>query len=242
MTDSGNIQNNGSQTPPPPPPPAAPVTPEAAPKKKRTRNILLGVGAAILLIIIITSVAGGGKSTTDSASPATTKAAAAASTTVAPASAKTCKETPNTESFDSKKQGLYPTRAGVTKTDHEAAVGDCVRLNGLTTYVTAADVVTDSITKKQGILVTVSQTNRDKSAKSYNPFEWKLQTPQGTLESMTIIFGDSSQSLSSGELVTGGTVSGTVAFEYAGPGVYYAVYDPLGSLQPDVGVWGITVP
>ncbi len=241
MTDSGNTQNNGSNTPPPPPP-AAPVTPEAAPKKKRTRNILLGVGAAILLIIIISSVAGGGKSKTDSASSPTTKAAAEATTTIAPASTKTCKDTPNTESFDSKKQGLYPARAGVTKTDHEAVVGDCVRVSGATTYVTAATVTTDSITNKQGIIVTVSQTNRDKATKSYNALDWKIQTPQGTIENMTIIFGDNSKSLSAGELVTGGSVEGTVAFDYAGPGTYYVQYKPLLNLGSDVGIWGITVP
>ena len=200
------------------------------------------MGAAILLIIIISSVAGGGKSKTDSASSPTTKAAAEATTTIAPASTKTCKDTPNTESFDSKKQGLYPARAGVTKTDHEAVVGDCVRVSGATTYVTAATVTTDSITNKQGIIVTVSQTNRDKATKSYNALDWKIQTPQGTIENMTIIFGDNSKSLSAGELVTGGSVEGTVAFDYAGPGTYYVQYKPLLNLGSDLGVWGITVP
>ena len=204
------------------------------------------MGAAILLIIIISSVAGGGKSKTDSASSPTTKAgdvkAADSASTTAAASKKTCKETPNTESFDSKKQGLYPARAGVTKTDHEAVVGDCVRVSGATTYVTAATVTTDSITNKQGIIVTVSQTNRDKATKSYNALDWKLQTPQGTIENMTIIFGDNSKSLSAGELVTGGSVEGTVAFDYAGPGTYYVQYKPLLNLGSDLGVWGITVP
>ncbi len=187
-------------------------------------------------------MAGGGKSKSDASAPVTTKAAAASSTTAAAASAKTCKDTPNSESFDSKKQGLYPNRAGVTKTDHEAAVGDCVRISGATTYVTAADVTTDSLTKKQGIIVTVSETNRDKATKSYNALDWKLQTPQGTVENMTIIFGDTTKSLSAGELVTGGSVEGTVAFDYAGPGTYYVQYKPVLNLGSDVGVWGITVP
>ena len=231
-------------SPPPPPPP--PVTPEAPAKKSRKKQILLGAGGVILLIIIISAIAGGGKSKSDSsASPTTTAATATTNagdtaTTAAPVAAKTCKDTPNTESFDSKKQGLYPGRAGVQKTDHEAAVGDCVRISGATLYVNGAEVVTDSITNKQGILVTVSETNRDKNPKMYNPFEWKLQTPQGTLETMTVIFGDSSKSFGSGELVTGGTATGTIAFEYAGPGTYYVVYDP--ALSTDAGIWGITIP
>jgi hypothetical protein len=249
MTDPGNIQNNGSQTPPPPPPPPAPVTPEAAPKKKRTRNILLGVGAAILLIIIISSVAGGGKSKTDSASPATTKVGEAkvgdsASTTAAPASATTCKETPNTESFDSKKQGLYPDRAGVTKTDHEAAVGDCVRISGATTYVTAFKVV-DSPGYNDGqlIVITMSETNRDPKPKSYTLYDWSLQTPKGILnnpDGSWGVYDPEGTALSGAEMVTGTTVEGTVGFKYDGPGTYYVIFD--GTFQNDRGVWAITVP
>ena len=117
-----------------------------------------------------------------------------------------------------------------------------MRVSGATTYVTAATVTTDSITNKQGIIVTVSQTNRDKATKSYNALDWKIQTPQGTIENITVIFGDTSKSLSAGELVTGGTAEGTVAFDYAGPGTYYVLYKPVLSLGSDVGVWGITIP
>lgn len=218
--------------------------------KQKTKIIVTAVVVGLMVVgSIVAAVTGGGSSSSSSsgtsatteAKTTTTKAGDTA-TTKAPAVATACKDTPNTESYDSKKQGLYPSRAGVQKTDHEAAIGDCVRINGLTTYVTAVDVITDSLTKKQGILATVSVTNRDKTAKSFNPFEWKIQTPQGTLESMTIIFGDTSNRLSSGELVTGGSVTGTVAFDYAGAGTYYLVYDPIGSIQPDVGVWGVNVP
>ena len=212
----------------------------------KTKTIITAaiIGLAVVMGII-GAVSGG--SSSDSSSPATTAATQSTTgggsqTTTAPASNKTCKDTPNTESFDSKKQGLYPSRAGVTKTDHEAAVGDCVRISGATTYVTGADITTDSITNKQGIIVSVSETNRDKSTKSYNALDWKLQTPQGTIENMTIIFGDNTKSLSAGELVTGGSVEGTVAFDYAGPGTYYVLYEPVLSMGSDVGVWGITVP
>ena len=209
------------------------------------------MGAAILLIIIISSVAGGGKSKTDSASSPTTKAGDvkavdSASTTVA-AVKKTCKDTPNTESFDSKKQGLYPDRLGVTKTDHEAAVGDCVRVSGATTYVTGFEVVDDSTSFSSGqlIVVTISETNRDKSPKHYTSVDWKLQTPKGILLDSKLGYGmldGQSTALDSAELVTGATVDGTVAFEYSGPGTYYVIFDQVFSLGSDLGVWGITVP
>jgi hypothetical protein len=213
----------------------------------KTKAIITAVIVGLAVVGAIIGAASGGSSSSNASSSVTTAATQTtkgdgAQTTTAPVSTKTCKDTPNTESFDSKKQGLYPTRAGVTKTDHEVAVGDCVRISGATTYVTAATVTTDSITNKQGIIVTVSQTNRDKATKSYNALDWKLQTPQGTIENMTIIFGDNSKSLSAGELVTGGSVEGTVAFEYAGPGTYYVQYKPVLSIGSDVGVWGITVP
>jgi hypothetical protein len=207
------------------------------------------VGAAILLIIIISAISGGGKSKTDSASPATTKVGEAkvgdsASTTAAPASATTCKETPNTESFDSKKQGLYPDRAGVTKTDHEAAVGDCVRISGATTYVTAFKVV-DSPGYNDGqlIVITMSETNRDPKPKSYTLYDWSLQTPKGILnnpDGSWGVYDPEGTALSGAEMVTGTTVEGTVGFKYDGPGTYYVIFD--GTFQNDRGVWAITVP
>lgn len=212
----------------------------------KTKTIITAVIVGLAVVFAVIGAASGGSSDSNASAPATSAATQSTNggsqTTAAPASAKTCKETPNTESFDSKKQGLYPSRAGVTKTDHEAALGDCVRVSGATIYVTAADVTTDSITNKQGIIVSVSETNRDKATKSYNALDWKIQTPQGTIENITVIFGDNSKSLSAGELVTGGTAEGTVAFDYAGPGTYYVLYKPVLSLGSDVGVWGITVP
>jgi len=207
------------------------------------------VGAAILLIIIISSVAGGGKSKTDSASSPTTKAgdvkAADSASTTAAASKKTCKETPNTESFDSKKQGLYPDRAGVTKTDHEAAVGDCVRVSGATTYVTGFEVVDSPSPLDDGklIVITMSETNRDPKPKNYSSTDWKIQTPKGVRADEDYswgIYDPNGTALKSAEMVTGTTVEGTVGFEYAGPGTYYVIFDGL--FTSDQGVWGITVP
>lgn len=214
----------------------------------KTKTIITAaiIGLAVVMGII-GAVSGG--SSSDSSSPATTAATQSTTgggsqTTTAPASNKTCKETPNTESFDSKKQDLYPERAGVTKTDHEAAVGDCVRISGATTYVTGFKVV-DSPGYNDGklIVISMSETNRDPKPKSYTTYDWNLQTPKGILadpDSSWSVYNPEETALGSAEMVTGTTVEGTVGFKYAGPGRYYVIFDA--TFQNDRGVWALDVP
>lgn len=135
----------------------------------------------------------------------------------------------------------------MTKTDHEAAVGDCVRFNGVTTYATGFEVVNSPSTLDDGqvIVITISETNRDSKPKTYSSGEWKIQTPKGVLESNDIgwgVFDPRGNALGTAEMVTGSTVEGTVAFKYSGPGTYYVRFDPYLTIGDDVGVWGITVP
>ncbi len=221
----------------------------------KTKTIITAVIIGLAVAGGIIGALSGGSSSSDASAPGTTAAANSTQTTkaegsnptTAPASAKTCKETPNTESFDSKKQGLYPDRLGVTKTDHEAAVGDCVRINGATTYVTGFEVVASpsSLDNGQLIVVSMSETNRDTKPKSYTPGEWKVQTQKGVLEDHDYswdVYDPNGNALKSAEMVTGATVEGTVAFEYSGPGTYYVRFDPYLTVSEDVGIWGITVP
>jgi hypothetical protein len=215
----------------------------------KTKTIITAVIIGLTVAGGIVAAVSGGSSSSNASSSVTTAAtqttkAEGSKPTTAPASATTCKDTPNTESFDSKKQGLYPTRAGVTKTDHEAAVGDCVRVSGATTYVTAFKVV-DSPGYNDGqlIVITMSETNRDLKPKSYTYYDWNIQTPKGILldpDSSWGIYDPEETALDSAEMVTGTTVEGTVGFKYDGPGTYYVIFD--GTFQNDRGVWAITVP
>lgn len=66
---------------------------------------------------------------------------------------------------------------------------------------------------KEYVIVTVTIENRGKDKLSYNPFDFKLQNSQGQQESMTFTTIDQDTALSSGELIAGGKVSGTIAFE-----------------------------
>lgn len=66
---------------------------------------------------------------------------------------------------------------------------------------------------KEFVIITVSIENKGKNKLSYNPYDFKLQNSQGQQESITFTTINSDTSLSSGELVAGGKVSGTIAFE-----------------------------
>lgn len=66
---------------------------------------------------------------------------------------------------------------------------------------------------KEFVIITVSIENKGSGKLNYNPYDFKLQNSQGQQESITFTTINSNTSLSSGELVAGGKVSGTIAFE-----------------------------
>lgn len=66
---------------------------------------------------------------------------------------------------------------------------------------------------KEFVIVHLAIENKGNSNLSYNPFYFKMQNSQGQQESMTFTTVDQDTSLQSGELIPGGKVSGTIAFE-----------------------------
>lgn len=66
---------------------------------------------------------------------------------------------------------------------------------------------------KEFVIVTVTIENKGKDKLSYNPLYFKLQNSQGQQENMAITTVNNDTALASGELVAGGKVSGSVAFE-----------------------------
>ena len=221
---------------------------------QKTKLIITGVIVGILVLsAIIGTVAGGGSSSNSSSTPkvttettakansSTTEGSGKTATTVAATPAALCKDTADATSFDSKKQDLYPTRVGVTKDDHEAAIGDCVRVAGESGYVNSVKVISASYGADQGILVNVTVRNRDKKQNDYGSFDWKIQTPAGTIESSAFFVGDTKPDLGIGKLVTGGEVTGNVVFDYVGPGTYYIVWEP-DVFNDGTGIWGVVLP
>lgn len=68
-------------------------------------------------------------------------------------------------------------------------------------------------TGKEFVIVHVTIENKGNSNISYNPYYFAMINSQGTKESMAFTTIDSDTALNSGELIPGGRVSGTVAFE-----------------------------
>ncbi len=66
---------------------------------------------------------------------------------------------------------------------------------------------------KEFVIVYVTIENKGTDNLSYNPLYFKMQNSQGQQESMTFTTIDQDTALQSGELVAGGKVSGTIAFE-----------------------------
>jgi hypothetical protein len=183
--------------------------------------------------------------TTTEATPTTASTTQAAPTTAEPtttaaAPAATCVDTPADQSFDSKGQNLYPGRIGAQDDDHEAAVGDCVRIGGLSVFVNGARTDSVEYLAEQLVVVDVVIQNRDDEAKPFNIFDWKMQLASGQIVDPSFITPDGDQSLSSGEIAAGGQAAGVVTFE-APPGEYYVIYQPSFSLSSDRGLWKVTV-
>lgn len=66
---------------------------------------------------------------------------------------------------------------------------------------------------KEFVIVHLTIENKGNSNLSYNPFYFKIQNSQGQQENMTFTTVDQDTSLQSGELIPGGKVTGTIAFE-----------------------------
>jgi hypothetical protein len=217
----------------------------------KTKTIVTAVVIAIAILGAIVGAASSGSSSSSSTEPKQTATTVAKDSSAGNSSETTtttakstqaavaCKDTPDSTNLDTKNQSLYPQRLGISKDDHEASVGDCVRIDGMTAYVLDARVLTPRFGDKV-IVVNVKIRGRD-ATKSYNPFDFKLQTAAGNQESITISLDDSINELNSGSLVKGGEVIGDLVFEYQGPGTYYVVWEPS-IIKPDKGFWALNVP
>jgi hypothetical protein len=81
----------------------------------------------------------------------------------------------------------------------------------------------------------VTYKNLNSSTLDYNPFDWKLQSPAGS-----VVDSNFDGSLNSGTLIENGSITGTVCFDNPGQsGTYVGIYkpDPFSAKR---GVWLFT--
>jgi len=111
---------------------------------------------------------------------------------------------------------------GQTEDDVTVQAGSAVSVNGID--VTATPLAPQSDALGSYLCSTVTYLNNSDSPASFNSFDWALQDPAGASRTVAT-FGDNS--LQSGDLAPGGTVTGDVCFDGSttNPGQYVVLYD-----------------
>src|SRR4051794_3895224 len=153
----------------------------------------------ILVVIIIAAVSGGG---------------GGGSSTSTSGSA-------STESASNDGGAAAPAKDDKAKTD--VAAGETVTMDDVQGTSTALTPVKPQYSDSSYLCTTVTYVNGGKDSASFNAFDWKLQDPQGASRDNT--FGGSDNTLNSGDLAPGGTVTGDVCFDDPGAsGTYKVIY------------------
>ncbi|MGT2462890.1 DUF4352 domain-containing protein [Sinomonas atrocyanea] len=211
------------------------ATQQSAPmpvEPKRGGTGCLVAGLIVLAILVLfggcTVVIGAMGSTDKSraAAPATTIASAttpkgSGPAAAAPPAAATSKAAP---AFAGAKDSDVVGSAGAPLTIGEATVTSTALVNGDATL---------------GATLCTSVTLQNASTKtiSFSIFDWKLQSPSGTI--VTSEFTGSQNMLSTGEIAPGGTAKGDVCFDnnHPAPGQYVVLYQPTFSFSSNRAAW-----
>ncbi len=167
----------------------------------------------VLVIIVISIAASAGKKDT----AATGTSGPAAATQAAPAKAAVA-------AFPGAKDG-----------DVVGHGGDALNIGDAT--VTSAAIANGDATLGATLCTSVSLKNASKETIQFSVFDWKLQSPSGTI--MSSGFSGSKNMLSTGEIAPGGTASGDVCFDnkQPTPGQYVVLYQPTFSFFSNRAVW-----
>lgn len=194
-------------------------------KKKRFILPLL----FILLIILISALSGGGDDSdnANNSTPATSSSAEAAPTQEEAAPAE--EEAAPTE------EEAAPAFPGVQDSDVVGQAGEDLTLGDLTVSSTA--LIEGDATFGPTLCTTAVLNNGSSDTIDFNLFDWKLQSPAGTILNSGI--GGSENIINSGQLAPGGTTTGDICFDAdtAETGQYVVLYEPVFSFFSDRGAW-----
>ena len=128
-----------------------------------------------------------------------------------------------------------PAFPGAEEGDVVGQAGEALVLGDIT--VTSTPLTSGDSTLGPTLCTTATVQNNSDETISFNIFDWKLQSPSGTIRNSTVVGSDNS--LSSGEVAPGGTATGDVCFENdaAETGEYVVLYEPIFSFFSDRGAW-----
>jgi hypothetical protein len=189
--------------------PAVPKGYELKKKKPIYKRIWFILLAAIVLIVIITQATGG-----DDAATVSGSGDGSSDTAAAPAG---------------------PTFQGQTDKDITAEPGQTITVDEVA--ITSGPLTEGDSTFGATLCTNVTIVNNGADTQSFNPFDYKLQDPAGASRDTTI--GGSETLLNSGDLASGGTVTGDVCFDNktTAPGQYALIYAPSFSFSKERAVW-----
>lgn len=131
-----------------------------------------------------------------------------------------------------------PTFQGQQEGDTAAEAGQSITIDDVVTTTTPLVEGEDVTGSSPTLCTTVTIVNNSDEAASFNgAFDWNLQDPAGASRSSTFL--GSNNLLNSGELATGGTVTGDVCFDNptGAAGQYAVIYEPAFSFSGDRAVW-----
>jgi hypothetical protein len=176
------------------------------------RHKVLTVIIAIIVLVVIVNASSGGDSTNNTGTGSSTE----------------------------EKTYRFNDRADKQKTDVEFALGEWGTIGDVKLTVASAEYkasLSEYETAESGktyIVVNVTLENGSDSTQPYNPYDFRVQTASGQVLDPTIAIA--LDTLDSGDLVTGGKVSGAIVFEVpAEEGHQYMLWKP-GVLDNDRAV------
>lgn len=134
-------------------------------------------------------------------------------------------------------EGNKESCAGLTYADQQPDNDRCADAQGSVT-LDEVTVTASALNQNQtGMCSNVNYSNNSQETVSFNALDWKLQLPTGEVRDWSDSPLTAGDELDSGDLVPGGTKTGTVCFEAtAGPGQFVLIYKP--SFWSDArGIW-----
>lgn len=136
------------------------------------------------------------------------------------------------------KEYRFPDRPDKQETDVELVVGEFAEIEGLKVGITKAQRTTafsefeKAGSGKEFVIITASFENVSDKTQPYNPVYFRIQTAEGQVLDY-YWFNPRDDDLESGDLVTGGKVSGTIVFEVSKEkGHQHILYKP-NAWKPD---------
>lgn len=141
----------------------------------------------------------------------------------------------------SRNKAVDPSNPDSQKEDQNVAIGDSVELSGYTTTVKSAVFQPEVSEFEKGgyVVAEVTIANRDTKSQAYNPFDFKLQTPEGQVVDPS--FSSIDGQLHAGDLIKGGSVTGKIVWQVgATKGDFFVIYkpDPFDAAR---GLWKVTI-